>query len=124
MDGSILKLKKNQFVMFLKDETKLPKAEKNIRVVTASNIEGPFTKPSEPITGDYWAEGPTCLKSDKNYIVYFDKYTEGNMGAVTSSDSKNGIDISDKISFTGDVRHETVFRIPGKPAKKLIEKHK
>ncbi|MCT4644050.1 MAG: glycoside hydrolase family 43 protein [Carboxylicivirga sp.] len=124
IDGSILKLKEDEFVMFLKNETKLPKAEKNIRWATAKSIEGPYTKASEPITGDYWAEGPTCLKFEDKYIVYFDKYRERKMGAVESADLKNWKDISDKISFTGGVRHGTVFKVPNKIAKKLIKQYK
>lgn len=121
IDGSILKLKKDEFVMFLKDETKLPKAEKNIRWATANKLEGPYTIPSEPITGNYWAEGPTCIKNGDNYIVYFDKYRKGSMGAVESSDLKNWTEISDNISFTGGVRHGTVFKVPQKIAKKIIK---
>ena len=123
IDGSILNLDKG-FVMFLKDETRYPQPEKNIRMATAETIEGPYTKASEPITGNYWAEGPTCIKTDGKYIVYFDKYTANRMGAVESTDLKNWVDISDKISFTGGVRHGTVFKVPEKLAKKLISKYK
>jgi beta-xylosidase len=122
IDGSILKTDNDEFVLFLKDETKEPVAEKNIRWAKAKNIEGPYSKPSLPITGDYWAEGPTCIKTGDKYIVYFDKYTEGSMGAVESYDLKTWTDISDKISFTGGVRHGTVFRVPAKLAKQLISK--
>jgi len=124
IDGSILKLKDQDYIMFIKDETKFPKTEKNIRWTKATSIEGPYSKPSEAITGDYWAEGPTCLKVGDKYIVYFDKYRKGSMGAVESKDLKNWTDISDQISFTGGVRHGTVFKVPGKIAKKLIRKFK
>ncbi len=46
------------------------------------------------------------------------------MGAVESTDLKNWKDISNKISFTGGVRHGTVFKVPHKLAKKLIQKYK
>ncbi|MCY1722769.1 glycoside hydrolase family 43 protein [Prolixibacteraceae bacterium Z1-6] len=124
IDGSVLKLKSNEFVLFLKNETKRPVAEKNIRWATAKNIEGPYTKASEPITGDYWAEGPTCINTGDKYIVYFDKYMERSMGAVESTDLKTWKDISDKISFTGGVRHGTVFRVPEKLAQYLIQKYR
>ncbi|WP_346860879.1 glycoside hydrolase family 43 protein [uncultured Draconibacterium sp.] len=121
IDGSILKLDTDEFVLFLKDETREPIAEKNIRWAKAKNIEGPYSKPSLPITGDYWAEGPTCIKIGEKYVVYFDKYTEKSMGAVESTDLENWTDISDKISFTGGVRHGTVFSVPYKIARQLIE---
>ncbi|TKG93470.1 glycosyl hydrolase [Puteibacter caeruleilacunae] len=122
IDGSILKMDEG-YMMFIKDETKVPVAQKNIRWTTANKIEGPYTAPSEPITGKYWAEGPTCIKWDGKYIVYFDKYTQKSMGAVESTDLKNWKDISDQISFTGGVRHGTVFKVPAKIAKKLLKKY-
>ncbi|WP_319268646.1 glycoside hydrolase family 43 protein [uncultured Draconibacterium sp.] len=124
IDGTILKLKKNEFVMFLKDETKVPNVEKNIRWTTASNIEGPYSKPSAPITGDYWAEGPTCAKVGDKYIVYFDKYEVGKMGAVESTNLKDWKDISDKVSFPQGTRHGTVFKVPAKIAKNIISAYK
>ncbi|WP_167615127.1 glycoside hydrolase family 43 protein [Maribellus sediminis] len=123
IDGSILKLK-NKYVLFLKDETRWPDPEKNIRWATATTITGPYSDASEPITGNYWAEGPTCIKSGDKYIVYFDKYRNKAMGAVESTDLKNWKDISEKISFTGGVRHGTVFRVPENIAAKIIEQYK
>ncbi len=123
IDGSILK-QGNKYILFLKDETRWPKPEKNIRWASSTNIEGPYSEASEPITGDYWAEGPTCLKNGDKYIVYFDKYRKKQMGAVESGDLKSWTDISDKISFTGGVRHGTVFKVPGKIAKKIIKQYK
>jgi len=43
--------------------------------------------------------------------MYFDKYIENKMGAVSSSDLKNWIDISDQIHFPEDTRHGTVFKV-------------
>jgi len=123
IDGSILKLK-DKYILFLKDETRWPEPEKNIRWASSTNLEGPYSKASKQITGDYWAEGPTCLKNGDKYIVYFDKYRKNQMGAVESNDLKNWTDISDKISFTGGVRHGTVFRVPKKLAKDLIKKYR
>jgi len=121
IDGSILKLK-DKYVLFLKDETRWPEPEKNIRWATSTKLEGPYTKASEPITGEYWAEGPTCIKNGNTYIVYFDKYRKKTMGAVESNDLKNWTDISDKILFTGGVRHGTVFKVPKKIAVNIIQK--
>jgi hypothetical protein len=99
-----------QFVMFLKDETKKP-PQKNIRIATSKNLYKNYSQPSAPITGKYWAEGPTAIKIGQNWIVYFDKYTEHKYGAVTSTDLINWTDISDKISFPKGTRHGTVFTI-------------
>ncbi len=100
----------NEYLMFLKDETREP-PQKNLRIATSKNLVGPYSAAGPPITGKYWAEGPTALKSGSNWIVYFDKYTEGKMGAVTSPDLKTWIDISGKITFPAGVRHGTVFKV-------------
>jgi len=99
-----------QFVMFLKDETKKP-PQKNIRIATSKNLYKNYSQPSAPITGKYWAEGPTAIKIGETWIVYFDKYTEHKYGAVTSTDLINWTDISDKVIFPKGTRHETVFTI-------------
>jgi len=98
------------YVMFLKNETRNP-PQKNIRVSTATGLYGPWSATSEPITGKYWAEGPTSIKVNGNWFVYFDKYTERKYGAVTSKDLKTWEDISDKIQFPEGARHGTIFEV-------------
>ncbi|MGB8191214.1 MAG: glycoside hydrolase family 43 protein [Chitinophagaceae bacterium] len=103
----------NRYVMFLKNETRAP-VEKNLRVAYAKKIEGPYSQPGAPITGNYWAEGPTALKIGNEWIVYFDKYRDRKYGAVSSKDLVNWADISDKVSFPKGARHGTVFTISQK----------
>ena len=110
IDATIQK-DRNRFILFLKDETLKPVPQKNIRVVISDSLTEGYGKPSVPITGNYWAEGPTVIKLDKKWIVYFDKYTEGKYGAVMSTDLVNWIDISNEISFPKGTRHGTVFSI-------------
>jgi len=99
-----------RYIMFLKDETRKP-VQKNIRTASAASLTGPYSKPSAPITGSYWAEGPTAIKIGSDWIVYFDKYTQRTYGAVRSSDLKTWTDISDKVSFPKGTRHGTVFTV-------------
>ncbi|WP_240628054.1 glycoside hydrolase family 43 protein [Terrimonas sp.] len=101
----------NGYVMFLKDETKRPRAEKNLKIAFSRNVAGKYGKASSPITGNYWAEGPTVIKINGKWVVYFDKYMDHKYGAVTSADLKNWEDISGKISFPEGTRHGTVFAI-------------
>ena len=102
----------DQYVMFLKDETNVPfTPQKNIRLAFSEKAAGPYGKPSEPITGDYWCEGPSVIKIDGAWIVYFDKYRKHRYGAVASTDLKHWRDISDKIEFPKGTRHGTVFRV-------------
>lgn len=109
IDGTLIK-EDNQYVLFLKDETRTP-PQKNIRIATSNNLTSGYSNPSQPITGDYWAEGPTPLKIGDYWIVYFDKYRDGKYGAVRSKNLKNWEDISDKISFPEGTRHGTAFKV-------------
>lgn len=120
IDATIIK-SGNDFVMFVKDETKSP-PQKNIRATTSSSLYGPYSLPSGPITGNYWAEGPSAVEIRNEWIVYFDKYTERKMGAVNSADFKTWKDISDKITFPPGARHGTVFMVDKKILKNLLNR--
>lgn len=109
IDGSILQ-KDDAYYLFVKNENSAP-AEKNIRV-TKNNKPYDFpTEVSEPITGDYWAEGPAPLQVGGYVYVYFDKYTQGKYGAVRSLDMKTWEDVSDSVQFPKGIRHGTAFKV-------------
>ena len=110
----------SQYVMFLKDETREP-ARKNLKVATAQNLTGPYSEASAPITGKYWAEGPTAIQKDGKWLVYFDKYTEHQYGAVQSTDLKNWTDISDQVSFPDGIRHGTAIQVAPRVLKTIQE---
>ncbi len=99
----------NKYIMFLKDETLKPVPQKNLHLAFSSHLTYGYGPPSPSITGNYWAEGPTVLHTDSQWIVYLDKYNEHTMGAVLSTDLINWEDISDKIVFPTGTRHGTVF---------------
>jgi hypothetical protein len=99
-----------RFVMFLKDETRIP-PQKNIKIAFSKKLHKGYGNASAPITGRYWAEGPTTLKIKDNWILYFDKYTEHKYGAVASMDLINWSDISDKVSLPNGMRHGSIFTI-------------
>jgi hypothetical protein len=108
-----------KFIMFLKDETRMPPA-KSIHVATSQTLTGPYSPPSDAITGDYWAEGPTSLYVDGKWIVYFDKYRNRSMGAVISEDLENWTDISDEITFPQGTRHGTALIVPREVVENII----
>ncbi len=110
IDGAILK-KGREHWMFVKNENPNP-PQKNIRIAKTTDMTKGFpTEVSEPITGKYWAEGPTPLKVGKYIYVYFDKYTEHKYGAVRSLDGKTWEDVSHLISMPKGIRHGTAFRV-------------
>ncbi len=119
IDATIL-LKKGTYFMMLKNENPNP-PEKNIRVTSSKSAAGPYPEQvSPPITGNYWAEGPTALEIGEYVYVYFDKYRDHRYGAVRSKDMKVWEDVSDQIAFPAGVRHGTAFKITDKLYEKLI----
>ena len=120
IDASIVK-NNDEYVMFLKDETKLP-PQKNLKVAFSKNLAGPYTNASTPITGNYWAEGPTAMQIDGQWIVYFDKYTNHKYGAVSSKNLKTWEDISEQIKFPEGARHGSIFKIKRKEFESLLMK--
>ena len=106
--------------MFFKDETRTP-PQKNIRIALSNHLTSDYGKLSAPITGNYWAEGPTAIKIGNSWVVYFDKYIEHTYGAVTSTDLKTWTDISDKIIFPKGTRHGTVFMVTENEFNKIKE---
>ncbi len=109
-----------RFIMFLKDETRYP-PQKNIRVATSKKLTGRYSTPSIPITGNYWAEGPTVIKMADQWVVYFDKYRDHKYGAVASTNLINWTDISDKIQMPAGIRHGTAFTITNAELSKLLQ---
>ena len=112
IDGAILE-KEDTYYLFVKNENSNP-AEKNIRITSNNKPYGFPTEVSAPITGDYWAEGPTPLQVGDYVYVYFDKYMEGKYGAVRSKDMKTWEDVSDQITFPEGTRHGTAFKVSEK----------
>ena len=100
----------NRYLLFLKDETLTP-CQKNIRVAVADGIFDGFKKVSKPLTGAYWAEGPSAIKINDRWIVYFDKYKLNQIGAVTSADLVHWEDISDRVHFPQGAQHGSVQQI-------------
>ncbi len=118
IDSTIVK-EDSRYVMFLKDETLKP-PQKNIRVATATKATGPYGPASEPITGKYWAEGPTAIKLPEGWTVYFDKYRDYKYGAVQSRDLAEWKDVSKRVRFPKDTRHGTVFQVSRETLDRLL----
>ncbi len=99
------------WLMFVKNETEKPIPEKNIRLIRTPAPDGPFPRPSLPITGDYWAEGPSAVRIGDRYHVFFDKYRERRYGCVRSSNLETWEDVSAEVAFPDGARHGTVLPV-------------
>ncbi len=121
IDATILKID-DKWVMFVKDESLYP-PQKNIRIAYADKLVGPYSEASAPITGNYWAEGPTAVKLGEEWVVYFDKYKEGAFGAIKSKDLKEWQDVSDKISLPEGIRHGSILVVPQSIIDNILKKN-
>lgn len=108
-----------KFYLFFKDERKNP-VKKNLRYAVADKPDGPFGPPSQPFTGD-WVEGPSAIKINGWYIVYYDHYASPHYyGAVRSRDLKHWQDCSKEMTFPRGQRHGTVIHVSPDVAKALL----
>lgn len=111
IDGSILKDGK-RYIMFIKDETKRPEPEKNIRISIAADPEGPWGPASPAFSpAGVWVEGPTATKIGNQFYVYYDAYMAHRMMGARSDDLIHWENISDKLSFPDGTRHGTVLKV-------------
>ncbi len=109
------------YVMLLKDETRYP-AAKNLYVATSNSMSGPWNKAVAPFSPEgIWVEGPTLLKTDDWYYVYYDEYTRHQYGAMRTQDFIHWQNVSDQIQLPSGTRHGTVVAISRVQLKALID---
>lgn len=101
----------DRYLIFMKDETSRP-CQKNIRLTITDRLFSKIEWVSAPISGAYWAEGPSAIKIAGNWFVYFDKYKLNRIGGVRSSDLLEWCDISDQLRFPEGAQHGSVARVP------------
>jgi len=119
IDGTILE-DEGRYVMVLKDERNEPfEPQKNLRLAFSDRANGPWSPPTDPITGDYWAEGPTALEIDGRWHVYFDRYIDDAFGVVVSEDLETWTDLSDQLVMPEGMHHGTAFEVPADVAEGL-----
>lgn len=113
----------DRYVLFLKDETNEPfEPQKNIRLARGDRVEGPYGPPGDPITGEYWAEGPTVLKIGDSWFLYFDRYTERRYGLLVSDDLVRWRDETDRLQMPEGIRHGTAFPVTAGVASALLDR--
>ena len=105
-----------RWVMFIKDETKVPVAKKHIRMAWADKPTGPWG-PAGPSISPDWVEGPSALKVGATWFLYFDAYTRGRYEGLQSADLGTWKPI--EPSFPKGVRHGTAFAVPSAVVEKL-----
>ncbi len=99
---------KHRYGMVVKNETLTPPA-KNLFLVYADSLDGPWTKPGPPISGPDWAEGPSPIHIGAYWYIFFDKYRDHRYGALRSPDLAHWEDITPQIALPAGARHGTIF---------------
>lgn len=120
IDATIAK-QGRQYVLFVKDETKSPVAKKNIRVAMGTKAQGPYGPASGSITpAGLWVEGPTALKVDDTWYLYYDAYAKGHYAGIKTRDFETWEDITDQLHFPKGTRHGTAFEVPQSVLDRLL----
>lgn len=112
-----------KFMMILKDETEFPAAKKHLRLASSTKVTGPYGAASPAFTKD-WVEGPTALKVNGDWIVYYDEYRDHKYGALKTRDWQKWEDVSSQLEFPRGIRHGTAFAISAAQAERLQIKWK
>lgn len=112
IDATIVK-DVDHYLLFMKNETLIP-PQKNLRMAYGSTPYS-FGTAGEALTPNhYWAEGPTAIKVEDRWIVYFDKYKINSLGAICSNDLIHWEDISSHIKFPLGAQHGYVLETDAK----------
>ncbi|MDO7846202.1 glycoside hydrolase family 43 protein [Hymenobacter sp. M29] len=118
IDSEVLRRGVDDYVLVVKDNTR---PERNIKVAFGPTATGPFLKVSEPFTANF-TEGPSVAKLPHNqWLIYYDAYREKKYGAVKTSDFKTFTDVSAKVSVPVGHKHGTIFIVPRKTLKNLLQ---
>ena len=108
------------WVMFVKNETEIPVAAKNIFMVRAPTPDGPWSEPSAPLPpAGVWVEGPTAIKVGEWWHLYFDRYRDKKYGVIRSKDLEHWEDVSEQLVLPKGIRHGTVLRVPRATVERL-----
>ena len=109
----------DRYLMALKDEQG---GQKNIRLSTGPTAQGPWTTDNPIIVGPYSAiegnatEGPSLLKIDDTWYLYYDAYGAGYMGVATTTDpdptnASSWVNMTTQSTMPSG-HHGTVFTAP------------
>ena len=104
--------KDGKYGMVVKNKTRAPVPEKNLRVVwSEGGFDGPWAKAETPFTDnkEAWAEGPSVIYARDRWLVYYDKYNKGGYGAVETTDFKTFKPVS--VSLPKGIRHGTTLAV-------------
>jgi len=117
IDAVIVKRKKEDYVLVLKDNTR---PERNIKVAFANTAIGNYTNVSVPFT-EKFTEGPAVVKVKNGWLIYYDVYQKKQYGASFTKDFKTFVNADSLISVPEGHKHGTIFMTNKKVLKNLLK---
>jgi len=117
IDAVIVKRNKEDYILVFKDNTR---PNRNLKVAFSASPFGPWSDISDTIT-PMFTEGPGVIKSNNEWLIYFDSYRKKVYEAIKTSDFKSFTDINEKISLPEGHKHGTIFKADHRTLKALIK---
>jgi len=116
IDAVIVKRNKDDYVLVLKDNTRM---ERDIKIAYSTQAMGPYSNVSKAFSENY-TEGPAVVKVKDEWLIYYDSYRKKVYGTVATKDFKTFTDISNKINVPAGHKHGTIVTVKKSFVKKLV----
>ncbi|PHN02438.1 glycoside hydrolase family 43 protein [Flavilitoribacter nigricans] len=120
IDAVIVERGIGDYVLVLKDNTR---PERNLKVAFGPSPLGPYKNISEPFTGQF-TEGPTLIRKDDAWYIYYDAYELKRYGLHKTTDFIHFEDVSDQVKLPEGHKHGTIFKADRRLLKNLIKANK
>lgn len=117
IDAVIVKRKKDDYVLVLKDNTR---PERDIKVAFSNSPLGPWHDVSKPFT-DNFTEGPSVVKVKNKWLIYYDAYRKKTYDASATTDFVHFNNISTKVHVPEGHKHGTIVPVKKKIIKRLLK---
>ena len=115
IDAVIVPRGKSDYVLVLKDNTR---PERNLKAAFAKSPLGPYHNISQPFTAKF-TEGPTVLKKNGEYFIFYDAYQDKKYGVAKTTDFIHFQDVTAQIQLPEGHKHGTIFMAKTKTLERL-----
>ena len=120
IDAVIVKRAPVDYVLVFKDNTR---PNRNLMVAFGKTPIGPYGDLTERFT-ETFTEGPSVVKIDDEWLIYFDTYRKKTYEAVSTKDFKSFICANHRIKVPEKHKHGTIVKVPESVLNGLIESRK
>ncbi|QES88608.1 glycoside hydrolase family 43 protein [Rhizosphaericola mali] len=117
IDAVIVKRKKDDYVLVLKDNTR---NELDLKVAFGNSPLGPWSNVSKSFT-DKFTEGPTVVKLKDQWLIYYDSYHKKIYEASSTTDFINFKNVTSEVAVPIGHKHGTIVPVSKSFLKKLLK---